>query len=285
MIRTGEALGSPSSLMAYAWESKPLNDVPIIDIHGHIGPYARYRFPKDSAKSLIQTMDRLGIDWTAISANPAIGPDARYGNQLTAKCIRQWPDRLLGYAVVNPNYPMEVETELRICFDELGMHALKLHPGFHKYPIDGVLAQIAWEFANERALVVLVHTRVNDPYCDPRQLDVVAGRYPQTKIILAHAGGAWFHGFDAAIEVVNAHNNVYADTVTSITPYGQVEYLVAGMGGDKVLFGSDAVFLSSTQHQLGKILFVSHLSEQEKRMVLGLNATKLFGPFLAAKEQ
>lgn len=270
------------SLIASVWQSQPLKNTPIFDVHGHIGPYARYRFPQDSAQSLIWAMDKLGIDWTAISANAAIGPDTHYGNRVTAACVQRWPDRLIGYGVVNPKYPREVIPELRHCFDELRLQALKLHPGFHQYPIDGSLAQPAWEFANDRALIVLVHTRVDDPYCDPRRLDRVAGKYPQTNIIIAHAGGAFFHGFDATIEVVKAHHNVYADTVTSITPYSQVEYLVAGMGVDKVLFGTDSVFLSPT-NQLGKVIF-SRLTEQEKRMVLGLNALKLFDSILTAQE-
>jgi len=53
-----------------------------------------------------------------------------------------------------------------------------------------------------------------------------------------------------------------------------VEFLVAGVTSERVLFGSDACFLAQTA-ELGRVAYAK-ISTEDKRNILGLNAAKLF---------
>jgi predicted TIM-barrel fold metal-dependent hydrolase len=69
--------------------------------------------------------------------------------------------------------------------------------------------------------------------------------------------------------------NVYLDLCASAAGYGVVERFVADVGAHKVLFGSDAGFLSAAQ-QIGRVA-LARITEEEKRAVLGLNAQRVLG--------
>ena len=68
---------------------------------------------------------------------------------------------------------------------------------------------------------------------------------------------------------------LYLELCFSRAPYGMVEYLVGEVGADKVLWGSDAVYLSTTQ-QIGKVLG-ARISDEDKVKVLSRNARRLLG--------
>ena len=69
-------------------------------------------------------------------------------------------------------------------------------------------------------------------------------------------------------------DNLYLDTCTSLSFKGLVERLCQDAGAEKVVFGSDMVFLSLPQ-QIGKILFAG-ITDDEKRLVLAENAKRIF---------
>ena len=57
--------------------------------------------------------------------------------------------------------------------------------------------------------------------------------------------------------------------------------LVAAIGAERVLYGSDVPFLSPVP-QVGKVVYAD-IGETEKRMILGLNAARLFGVDLGCR--
>jgi predicted TIM-barrel fold metal-dependent hydrolase len=65
------------------------------------------------------------------------------------------------------------------------------------------------------------------------------------------------------------------DTCFSRCPLGLVEYLVAGAGAERVVFGSDCAFYSLTQ-QLGKIMGAD-LDDTAKKLILCDNAARILG--------
>jgi len=128
---------------------------------------------------------------------------------------------------------------------------------------------------------VLIHTwnslRYADPlldYCVPAQCGRIAEDYPGAKIILGHSGGE-YDGVLEAITVAKAFPNVYLDTASSRLYPSMIEMMVAEVGAEKVLYGSDVPFVSPVP-QVGKIVY-AEIGEAEKRMIPGLNAAGLFG--------
>jgi predicted TIM-barrel fold metal-dependent hydrolase len=70
--------------------------------------------------------------------------------------------------------------------------------------------------------------------------------------------------------------------VFSAQPYGNVEYFVANVPTEKILFGSDMPFLNLGQ-QVGKVLF-ARISDDAKRKLLSTNARKLFSQAIELAE-
>ena len=54
---------------------------------------------------MIRAMDASGVEKLCVSSFLSIGPDCLAGNDMVAGAVRQYPDRFVGYAVVNPNRP------------------------------------------------------------------------------------------------------------------------------------------------------------------------------------
>ena len=165
-----------------------------------------------------------------------------------ADYVAQDPDRLIGFLSVDPTQE-DWGDEMERGHQELGMKGIKLlsmYAGF--YPHDERL-DLLWHYATEHDLPVLLHTGttfVAQAPIDctmPRHLDVVATRYPDVRIVMAHIG----HPFEGeAVVVARKHRNVYTDL--SALHYRPFQFyhslmLVQEYGvWHKLLFGSDYPF-------------------------------------------
>ena len=250
----------------------PIDDLLVIDCHGHLGSWQLVHMPRNSLEAMIQTMDRMGIDRLCLSSFMGCFSDSRQGNDLLIEAIRPHPDRFVGQVTVNPNYPQEVLRELRRCADESLIGMIKIHPFCHEYPADGPGYREMWKYAHENRMVVLTHTWESDPNCGPGMFGRIAARHPSAKIILAHAGVTQ-KGCQETIDVVKDHENFYLDTATSQVHIGMVERFVEEVGAGRVLFGSDIPLLDPAS-QLGRIAYAK-ISEEDKEMILGQNIQRL----------
>src|SRR5215831_12843232 len=81
------------------------NTVRIVDCHGHLGYFSGTRIIPTDADTMIRVMDRVGVEKICISSFLSIGPDYKQGNNLVGAALKKYPDRFIGYGVVNPNSP------------------------------------------------------------------------------------------------------------------------------------------------------------------------------------
>lgn len=155
------------------------------------------------------------------------------------------PGRLIGFMSLDPTQP-GWEDEMREGHERHGMKGIKLLPmyaGF--FPQDERLDPL-WRYAQQHDLPVLLHTGTTfvaaaTIECTlPRHLDVVARRFPDVKLILAHLG----HPYEGeTVAVIRKHPNVYADVSALFYRPWQLfhslmlvhEYNV----WEKLLFGTD----------------------------------------------
>jgi hypothetical protein len=259
-------------------------EVLIIDAHAHIGGWSEMFIPGAAPENAIEVMDRCGIRAMAISANLSIGPDYKAGNRHIAEAADANPGRFIGYATANPNYPTEeVEAELEYWLSHHEwMRGVKIHPARHKYPINGPRYRIAFEVANRHRVPVLSHTEGESEDAltsDPSLMAEVAEEFPDLPILLGHAG-LTPPGFRSAVGVAQRFPNLYLETCSSYHAMGVIEYFSREVGADRVVFGSDAVYLNQPA-ELGKVVYAK-LSTEEKEMILGGNAARLFGYALSA---
>lgn len=242
----------------------------IIDCHGHFGHYTGIKIIPVDAESMIQVMDKNGIEKVCISAFLSIGPDCKAGNELVAEAVRRYSKRFVGYGVINPNRPREIEGELQRCFEKLGMKAIKLHPASHDVPIHDSVFEKVFEFAADRHLPILSHE-----WGSPAFLEQVSSNYPEISFIMAHMGFWPGRGDFIYADVLKRHDNIYVDLAYSNVFYEALERLVAIIGPSKIVFGSDFP-LHDPGYQLGRVLF-SKLTTREKQMILGLNMLQILG--------
>jgi len=241
----------------------------ILDIHGHYGRFNDFHTPDPEADSLVRIMDRVGIRQLCIAPFLSIKLDYKAGNIMTRKAMEKYPERILGHACVNPFDKQETMIELRRCFEEWGFHAIKLHPYYNGMEPESSRYNAVFEYANTHGLTILWHYGASATY-----LEMLASTYKNANFVVAHYGGSWDgHSKDDILELVRDVDNIYTDTASSVAWYGAFEKLVDYVGAEKVLFGSDLVFLDAA-FQLGRIIGAD-MERTEKEKVLGGNFKRL----------
>lgn len=246
--------------------------LPVLDSHGHLGPYGRFYISRPSAADVVSTMDGCGIDLCAVSSHLAIDADAVRGNEETMTAVQAHPGRLVGWIVANPH--QDPERELHRWGTQPGVVGLKLHPDLHRYRIDGPAYQPVWEWAAAVQRPVLVHTWSHSPFDDPSMLVPLAERYPGTTVLLGHCGASP-DGYRASIEAALRCPNIVLETSGSSMTGPWIRRLVDAVGHDRVLFGSDMPFLDP-RYPLGRFLG-AELDDEATTAYLSGNFARIAG--------
>lgn len=251
------------------YEQKPFDGVYVLDVHGHIGFEQGSQLGPHDGKSIVHTMDRMGVDAVCVSYSPGLRGDWKRGNDITAQVCGAYRGRVLGYAAPNPFHK---DCDVSEYFaEDRGFVGIKIHGNIQgETPENDPRYAHAFELANKRKLPVLFHAWM--PYEIDRAADV-ARQYPDLKVIIGHGGLTFAR--EHAVAVCKKYDNVYCDTAISSAPDGSIEWLVDKIGIDRVLYGSDMTFFDCI-HTMGKIA-LAKLTDEEKEKIFGLNAKSLFG--------
>ncbi|GAA4318328.1 amidohydrolase family protein [Actinomadura luteofluorescens] len=248
-----------------AWHGK------VIDAHGHLGGWFNFAIPDTSAESLVAVMDRCGVATMCVSHLLGVGPDARAGNALLLAELARWPGRFLGYAVYDPHDPQAPE-RLRDLLGEPGVIGVKLHPETHGHPLDGPGYEPAFAVAAASGAIVLSHGESGSPWSGPARFATVAGRHPTVPLLMGHAG-LWPSGFAAAADVAKRCPNVVLEICGSRMTARHLARLVAAAGADRMVFGSDALFLD-LRVGLGRVV-LARLDPADRDLLLFGTMTRL----------
>jgi len=190
---------------------------------------------------------------TAVDRAVVFGGKARLSgvwvdDHYVAQYVALDPKRLIGFLSVDPTQE-GWERELREGHLELGMRGIKLLPMYAGFRPDDERLDPLWRYATEHRLPVLLHTGTTfiaqaPLECTlPRHIDVVATRFPEVKIIMAHLG----HPYEGeCIVTARKHPNVYTDiSALHYRPWQFYNSLMLvqeyGVWG-KLLFGTDYPF-------------------------------------------
>jgi Predicted metal-dependent hydrolase of the TIM-barrel fold len=242
-----------------------LDDIEVIDSHNHLGKWNAFYVPQGGTiEQMLARAARLGIDKLCITAHSSIGPDYRYGNDMVYDAITRYPDKVIGYVTVNPNYPEDMENELKRCSAKKGFRAIKYHPSCHGQAPDCKSYAPAYEEAARRDCPVLIHTW---GWSDVMAIDRAASSFPETKIIIAHTGGDQ-KAMEVALDIINRHDNVYGDLALSTPLQGNVEWLVREVGAKKILFGTDMPFFDPSPC-LARVAMADIKAEEQKDIFAG----------------
>jgi predicted TIM-barrel fold metal-dependent hydrolase len=273
-------------------------ECPIIDMHGHVGPFYGCYLPSSAPDRMRHRLQRCGVRRIVCSHHSALACDVEWGNRLMAELVAAQGDQFLGYWVINPNHPAIIEQDLDAFAGRSGFVGFKFWPDYHLVPVTSPKYATALEYADAHGLLVLVHTFGESPFDAPGLLAEVAERYPGARFLMGHSGyGEWERSVAAARDLPNLYLDLTSvvqaldfsqmpggslmPRVPVITPHvsGLIEYMVEVAGSSKVVFGSDLPWYSQHYHA-GAVIF-ARISDEERHDILHRNAETLLGRHLA----
>ena len=242
---------------------------PVIDMHTHPDRYRSIYFPSVEPEQLVALMDAAGVRMLVGAAHEALS-DPKAGNAKMARMIERFPDRMLGYWCVNPNYPDVLQNDLKEFEEHRGFVGFKFLPSYHHKPVDGPVYSDALGYADERGLIVLSHTWGFDGNNGGDQVRRIAGRFPNVKLLLGHSlYGDW----DGAIRIANEFPNVYLELTAAASVCGIIEKFVNEVGSEKVIYGTDMPWFDP-HYTIGTVAF-AHISDDARHDILHRNAERL----------
>jgi predicted TIM-barrel fold metal-dependent hydrolase len=223
---------------------------------------------------MVASMEQCGISMSLVAPHLAIGPNERLGNEQAYEAAASFPGRLVPYVTLNPQRGRAgVEAEIGR-WEKAGIKGFKLHPAVHRYAATGEAYRPVYEYAAAHGLAVLVHCWEGDAWASPSTLAGLAEEYPGAYFIIGHAASSW-GSVETSCAEAKRHSNLYLDLTGSGLWYGALEYMVAHGDVERILFGSDNPFLDP-RPPLGRVL-MARVGDDVKRLILGLNAKRLFG--------
>lgn len=248
--------------------------IAVIDAHGHLGTHVDFPSCKADPAAMVAVMDQLNIERLAVTSTLACYNDCPRGNAEVDALLKAFPDRFYGYVTVNPNPPGEAIGELERWSHFHRPPLIKLHPGLHRYPVNGRSCAPIWDYANQTRAVVLVHTWDSDPQCGPLLFPPIANAHPNARILLGHSGVTW-RGYHQSMEAAAHAPNLYLELCGSQNHRLILERCVERVGADRVLFGSDLPYLEASM-TLGRVL-TARISDAAKEQILRTNFLHLLG--------
>ena len=248
-------------------------------------------------EGVVESLDEGGIDKGVIFPLTFMPPDRQWQkmNDMTASYMQQYPERLVGFAIINPHDVPASVKELERGFDELQLKGVKIHGSMQGCYINDPGLDPVYEFCQDRDMPILFHSGASvpshsDKYSQPILLDDVAAKFSGLKIIIAHAGRPYFQ--EAAM-LLRKHANVYVDICANKGRKGGNALLEMALtfikiyadGVKRALLGSDFPIFSPAE-TLQSVRTLQRLSQpealdeplitqQELELILGGNAASL----------
>jgi len=203
-------------------------------------------------------------------------------NDYILEAIARYPERLIGFCVIQPLAGDKALKELERCARNGVKGIGEMRPDVQDFDLkDSSVMRPVIEIAVKHNLIFLTHASepVGHQYfgkgnITPEAIYPFILSFPDLKIVCAHWGGG-LPFYALMPEVAEALSNVYFDTAATPFLYKpQIFQQIADIAGsDKILFGSDYPLLSP--RRIIDQLESTGLSQEDKAKILGGNAQRL----------
>ena len=236
-------------------------DMSFLDAHGHLGGcMSHYHVPGGSVDETVCEMDRLGVEKTCVFSFAGVVSDEAYGNDVVADACRRYPERFVGFTLVNLLRGREAVLAELERGARMGLRGVKLIGAYHGYPPEHPLTDNVCRWANDRRAIVLNHN-----WGSPDGMERLLRTCPDACFITGHSTTAY-------AESMRRHSNLYVCTCPLLGSRTCEEF-VERLGADRLVFGSDLQDLP-VSWGLGPVL-AARISPAEKRLILGENLRRI----------
>ena len=238
--------------------------------------------------AFIRQLDEMNVERAVIFNLDEETPSGLAGlpNDYYADLVRQYPDRFIGIAGIDPLKGMDAVREIRRCH-ELGLRGVAIRPFMFGIPPTHAKMYPIYSTCVELDIPIWFHLSINYSTQNmeverPIHLDVVAQDFPELKMIAGHGGWPWVAELTA---VAWRNPNVYIDIASYLPKYlampGSGWETLLNLGNsilqDRVIFGSTWLFMGQSIRQLADGVMELPLKEAVKEKWLYHNAAALFG--------
>ena len=247
----------------------------ILDACAFVGRHPFRHSHHHSVDDLLRLMDKAGIDRAAVS--PLAGafyPNAQEANEEIHPALSNHADRLMLVAAVNPSYPAWRD-DVKRSRDALSALGVRLFPGYHGY---GLTSPEVSELAS-LGFPVFISIRLWDERQHPPMFRVpavpvasvadLAMKHPDTSFVLSMAR------YGEITSALKQAGNLFADIAGVQGPTDCIRKLVADVGSDRLLFGTELML----QYALPARYKVDYaeLPEYDRQRVYGGNLVRALG--------
>jgi predicted TIM-barrel fold metal-dependent hydrolase len=201
----------------------------IIDIHTHIGRLPGIVGEAFTPEDLCYIQDHEGCRFMLVSSASATTVCQRTGTEETVATVQSFGDRLGGMLWINPHDPNWME-DVPLAVDNRFL-GIKIHPVLDHYAVTLAALENVFTVARQQNWPILTHTDVDSTPMSAACYEELIRAFPDVVLILAHLRLG-------SIPLAKRYDNVFVDT-TYMDPL-IVEVGVDALGGEKILFGSDA---------------------------------------------
>jgi len=240
----------------------------VIDTHAHLGECCVFGL-YSTEEEMLRRMDECGVDATIVQPYPGAKDYLVRHDEIAELCARH-PGRFFGLASLSPHVGREIyQREVERCVKELNFVGVKLHTIGHAVNPLTEDGQLVFETALGLGIPAMVHTGAGIPFSLPALCIPAAKKYPDLKIILAHAGG----GIVSAEAQVAAslYSNLYLETSWCLGE--DIRWMISTIGADHVMMGADLP--SNVPVEFAKYRALD-LSAEDYDQVMGKTAVEVF---------
>ena len=253
----------------------------IVDSHIHFGIGNPVMVFDETAEGYLTQSDFTGCTYMVQSFMEMLDKRPCLDN-IDERCqelYEQSGKRVFSLLVFNPNYAKECLEIIEECHDRPYIVGIKLHPSDHSVWADDEAYRSVWELADKYHLPIMSHSwaltsNPKQKYATPERFEKYIREYPNVKFIFGHSGGR-VPGIKTVAELGAKYPNVHFDIAGDVYNRKLIEYLTKKAGVDRLLLASDMGWFDLS-FSIGMVLG-SDLTLEEKEMVLGGNAVRVFG--------
>ena len=235
-------------------------------------------------ESFVAEMERSGVSLAVLHAEYAYG-DVDQLNRTVGEFVKEFPQKLLGFAGIDPAASQDPVADLDRYVNERGMGGLNLQTCVQGWYANDKRLYPLYSYCQEKRLPVSIHASVNFmtnrkiDYGHPLYLDEIACEFPDLTVVANHGVWPWV---TEMVAVAWKHSNVFIE-LGGISP----KYIAKPGSGwepilaygnsvlqDQILFATDSLI---PYQRVFKEIDQLPLKDSVKEKFVSTNAMRVLG--------